>query len=215
MRRLYQRRTPATHVRAGGANAAIRRSSRGSTRRRPARCRRPRDVRPEMAGRGVALPSSSSARHARCGSARSHSGQRGWRWQPGGGSIGLGTSPCRMVRSRRARGAAPGSPRAAPACRGGAARRRCSSVGRGLDDAAEIHHRDAVGDVLHHREIVRDEDVGEAEPLLQVRSRFRICARIDTSSADTGSSQTISFGSTASARAMAMRWRWPPENSCG
>ena len=39
---------------------------------------------------------------------------------------------------------------------------------RGLDDAAEIHHGDAVGDVLHHREIVRDEDVGEAEPPLQV-----------------------------------------------
>ena len=39
---------------------------------------------------------------------------------------------------------------------------------RGLDDAAEIHHGDAVGDVLHHGEIVRDEDVGEAEPVLQV-----------------------------------------------
>jgi hypothetical protein len=32
---------------------------------------------------------------------------------------------------------------------------------------------------------------------------------------ETGSSQMISFGSTASARAMPMRWRWPPENSCG
>ena len=41
------------------------------------------------------------------------------------------------------------------------------------------------------------------------------CAWIETSSAETGSSQTISFGSTASARAMPMRWRWPPENSCG
>ena len=40
-------------------------------------------------------------------------------------------------------------------------------------------------------------------------------AWIETSSAETGSSQTISFGSTASARAMPMRWRWPPENSCG
>ena len=38
-------------------------------------------------------------------------------------------------------------------------------------------------------------------------------AWIDTSSADTGSSQMISLGSTASARAMPMRWRWPPENS--
>ena len=46
-------------------------------------------------------------------------------------------------------------------------------------------------------------------------SRFRICDWIDTSSADTGSSAISSFGSSASARAMAMRWRCPPENSCG
>ena len=45
--------------------------------------------------------------------------------------------------------------------------------------------------------------------------RFRICARIDTSSADTGSSSTISFGSSDNARAIAMRCRCPPENSCG
>ena len=41
------------------------------------------------------------------------------------------------------------------------------------------------------------------------------CACTETSSADTGSSQTISFGCTASARAMPRRWRWPPENSYG
>jgi hypothetical protein len=38
---------------------------------------------------------------------------------------------------------------------------------------------------------------------------------MDTSSAETGSSQTISFGLSASARATPMRWRCPPENSCG
>ena len=43
---------------------------------------------------------------------------------------------------------------------------------RGLDDDAEIHHRDPVGDVLHHGEIVRDEDVGEAEPVLQVAQQI-------------------------------------------
>ena len=42
-----------------------------------------------------------------------------------------------------------------------------------------------------------------------------ICAWIETSSAETGSSPTISSGFSASARAMPMRWRWPPENSCG
>ena len=41
------------------------------------------------------------------------------------------------------------------------------------------------------------------------------CAWIDTSSAETGSSATISFGFSASARAIEMRCRWPPENSCG
>ena len=41
------------------------------------------------------------------------------------------------------------------------------------------------------------------------------CACTDTSRAETGSSATISLGSTDSARAMPMRWRWPPENSCG
>ena len=46
-------------------------------------------------------------------------------------------------------------------------------------------------------------------------SRFRICAWIETSSAETGSSQTISFGLSASARAIPIRCRWPPENSCG
>ena len=42
-----------------------------------------------------------------------------------------------------------------------------------------------------------------------------ICACTETSSALTGSSHTINFGSTASARAMPMRWRCPPLNSCG
>ena len=41
------------------------------------------------------------------------------------------------------------------------------------------------------------------------------CACTETSSADTGSSQTIRPGSSASARAMTMRWRCPPENSWG
>ena len=45
--------------------------------------------------------------------------------------------------------------------------------------------------------------------------RFRTCAWIETSSADTGSSATTSLGRVMSARAIAMRWRWPPENSWG
>ena len=37
-----------------------------------------------------------------------------------------------------------------------------------LDDAAEIHHRDAVADVPHHGEVVADEEIGEPVLLLQV-----------------------------------------------
>ena len=42
-----------------------------------------------------------------------------------------------------------------------------------------------------------------------------ICAWIETSSEATGSSQTSTSGCIASARAIATRWRWPPENWCG
>ena len=51
--------------------------------------------------------------------------------------------------------------------------------------------------------------------LLMSSSRFRICACTETSSADTGSSSTSTVGSSISARAMATRWHWPPDISCG
>ncbi len=41
------------------------------------------------------------------------------------------------------------------------------------------------------------------------------CACTDTSSAEVGSSQTRNSGCVASARAIEMRWRCPPENWCG
>src|SRR5262245_48206313 len=46
-------------------------------------------------------------------------------------------------------------------------------------------------------------------------NRLSTWARTETSSAETGSSATTRRGSVASARAMPMRWRWPPENACG
>jgi hypothetical protein len=72
-----------------------------------------------------------------------------------------------------------------------------------------------VRQIFDHREVVGDEQVGDAQFFLQLFSRLRICACTETSSAEVGSSQISSSGCTASARAMAMRWRWPPENSCG
>ncbi len=46
-------------------------------------------------------------------------------------------------------------------------------------------------------------------------NRLSTCAWIDTSSAATDSSQTRNSGFTASARAMPIRARCPPENWCG
>lgn len=85
----------------------------------------------------------------------------------------------------------------------------------GLHDAAEIHHRDPVAHMFDHTEVVADHDVGEAEAFLQFQQQIDDLARIETSSAETGSSQMTIFGLRISARAIPMRWRWPPENSCG
>ena len=46
-------------------------------------------------------------------------------------------------------------------------------------------------------------------------SRFRICACTETSSAEVGSSHTTMRGRSTSARAIATRWRWPPDSSAG
>src|SRR5258708_39495401 len=40
--------------------------------------------------------------------------------------------------------------------------------GRGLDDAAEIHHRNALADMLDHRQVMGNEEICQPEFLLQV-----------------------------------------------
>ena len=40
--------------------------------------------------------------------------------------------------------------------------------GAGLDQLAEIHHRHRVGDVAHHRKVVRDEEIRQPQLVLQV-----------------------------------------------
>ncbi len=72
------------------------------------------------------------------------------------------------ARSRRAPGSGSGiadSSACVYGCRGSA---NSASCRRDLDDAAEVHHRDARRDVLDDREVVRDEEVREAEAALQV-----------------------------------------------
>ena len=82
--------------------------------------------------------------------------------QPDGGLSGEGTSPLSRIRSLRC---APSSVRRRGHQRGGV--RVVGPLenrfgGAGFDDAAEVHHRDPVGDMPDHRQVVRDEDVGDA-----------------------------------------------------
>ena len=47
--------------------------------------------------------------------------------------------------------------------------RRVELLGRpDLDELAEVHHGDVVGDVAHHGEVVGDEQVGQVELVLEV-----------------------------------------------
>ena len=41
-----------------------------------------------------------------------------------------------------------------------------------LDDAAEIHDRDAIADLPHHRQVVADEQVGQALAYAQIAQEF-------------------------------------------
>ena len=62
--------------------------------------------------------------------------------------------------------------RAAPAYRDALARDRCRAFGPCSTMAAGIHHRDAPGDAAHDREIMRDEQIAQPEPLLQVEQQI-------------------------------------------
>ena len=84
-----------------------------------------------------------------------------------------------------------------------------------LDDLAEVHDHDLVADVAHHGQVVRDEEVRQAQPVLQLFEEVDEAGLDRDIESETGSSSTTTSGSNASALAMPMRCRCPPENSCG
>ena len=155
--------------------------------------------------------SSPGCAHVGHGSKRS--GHRGANAQPGGSWPSGGTVP--WIACRRDPGAPPGIDASRPRVYGCFGSRNSSSHRRFLDDPAGVHDRDAVGHLGDHAEVVRDQEQREPQPLLQSRSRSRICAWMVTSSAVVGSSAMSSAGSQASAIAISARWRRPPESWCG
>ena len=85
-----------------------------------------------------------------------------------------------------------------------------------LDDLAGVHHEHRVGDVARAREVVRDVEEREALALLQVEHQVQDPdADRDVEHRRRLVGDRARVGSTASARAIATRCRWPPESSCG
>ena len=98
-------------------------------------------------------------------------GQRGWKRQPDGGSTGDGMSPPRTICSRLSAASGSGARQRRqqrPRVGVPGPRRTARPPVAGLDDLAEVHHRDPVADVPHHGQVVGDEEVGEPELVLQV-----------------------------------------------
>ena len=132
------------------------------------------------------------------------------------GRVAAGGGRIARRRPRRRPGGSPRSRRAGAGCRararrGGAGRRR-----QFLDHAAALHDEQPLAHMRDHGEVVADQEIGEAALARAApRSRFRISACTETSSAEVGSSSSRICGSRISARAIATRWRWPPESWCG
>ena len=166
---------------------------------------RGRDRRPRRAAR-------TAARQARL---LPRSAQRGWKAHPRGRRAGAAARRRDRPQRRPAGSSGWAARRAARACTDAAAAAGRPRGAR-LDDAAGVEDRELVGDRRHHAEVVRDQHDGERAVSRRRRSsRRRIPACTVTSSAVVGSSAISSVGSHASAEAIAIRWRIPPENWCG
>ena len=88
--------------------------------------------------------------------------------QPEGGFTGLGTSPVRMIRFRRSVGSGSGIALISACVYGWRGSRYMPLAVGELGDAAQVHHRDAVADVLDHAQVVGDEEVGQAQLALEL-----------------------------------------------
>ena len=158
----------ATHRYVGRAAATGRRGRLPST-----GCVRPTTARrrPPGSGRRSGGPAGSPARATSGGSSVAQMScafqHRVRNRQPDGGLIGLGTSPVSSTRSRWRCSRRCGSGhrhRGHQRHRVRVPRLRVQLVPVGdLDDLAEVHDRDPVGDVPHHRQVVRDDHVGQPE----------------------------------------------------
>ena len=84
-----------------------------------------------------------------------------------------------------------------------------------LDQLSPLHDGDAVGEVAHDGHGMRDEQIRQLKlPLELFKQVDDLRAHADVESGD-GLVGDDERGRRISARAIPMRWRWPPLNSCG
>ena len=87
-----------------------------------------------------------------------------------------------------------------------------------LDDGAEIHHRDAMRDLPDQREVVRDEEVREPALVAEVEQQvehLRLDRNVERGDRLVADDEVGLDGEARAMPAMPIRWRCPPENSCG
>ena len=84
-----------------------------------------------------------------------------------------------------------------------------------FDNLTQVNDRDAVAFMNRRSQVVPYKDVAYAQFLLQFLQQGEDVGADRPSRAETGSSSTINSALVARARAMAIRWRWPPLNSWG
>src|SRR5581483_8247737 len=151
------------------------------------------------------------------GAERGSSGQRVWKRQPDGGASGLGTSPSSTVRLRERCSSGSGTTAAeSSACVYGCCGLRKSSS-RGASSTSLPRYITATRS-QRNSTVARSCVMKRHEKPIsrcRSRSRLRIDAWTDTSSAETGSSAISTLGLRISARASPTRCRCPPDSSCG
>ena len=147
-------------------------------------------------------------------------GQRVWKRQPGGGVDRVRRLALDLVARALAVLARVGDRdrrRAASACRGGSACRRAPRPARARRSCRGTSRRSGRRRGGRRDEVVGDEDVGQrrARSWSVVEQVDDLRLDRDVERRDRLVEHDQRAGRAASARAMPIRWRWPPENSCG
>ena len=87
--------------------------------------------------------------------------------------------------------------------------------GQAVDDLPGLHDHEPIAHVGDDAEIVADQQVGKVSLLAQVAEKVQDLGLNRDVERRGRLVENSTSGSSIRARAMATRWRWPPESWCG